>query len=169
MNGKLRTAVLTSLAAGGGVALLAGAGGQAVAQELNIYSSRSYQTDEELYSTFTEQTGIRINRIEDKEDPLIARLKAEGVNSPADVLITVDVGRLWRADQEDLFQSINSKVLEERIPENLRHPDGHWFGFSTRARVIFYNKNMVNPAEIGTYEALRSEERPVGKEGVSKV
>jgi iron(III) transport system substrate-binding protein len=154
MNGRLRTVLLTSLAAVTGIALLAGAGGQAAAQELNIYSSRHYQTDEALYSTFTEQTGIRINRIEDKEDPLIARLKAEGVNSPADVLITVDVGRLWRADQEGLFQPINSKVLEERIPENLRHPDGHWFGFSTRARVIFYNKDMVDPAEISTYEDL---------------
>ncbi|WP_119462276.1 Fe(3+) ABC transporter substrate-binding protein [Rhodospirillaceae bacterium SYSU D60014] len=154
MNGKLRTVLLTSLAAVTGIALLAGAGGQAAAQELNIYSSRHYQTDEALYSTFTEQTGIRINRIEDKEDPLIARLKAEGMNSPADVLITVDVGRLWRADQEGLFQPINSKVLEERIPDNLRHPDGHWFGFSTRARVIFYNKDMVDPAEISTYEDL---------------
>ena len=154
MNGKLRTALLTSLAAVTGFALLAGPGGQATAQELNIYSSRHYQTDEALYSTFTEQTGIQINRIEDKEDPLIERIKAEGVNSPADVLITVDVGRLWRADQEGLFQPTRSKILEERIPENLRHPDGHWFGFSSRARVIFYNKEMVDPAEIGSYEDL---------------
>src|SRR5690606_22473796 len=159
MNGKLRTALLTSLAAVTGFALLAGPGGQATAQELNIYSSRHYQTDEALYSTFTEQTGIQINRIEDKEDPLIERIKAEGVNCPADVLITVDVGRLWRADQEGLFQPTRSKILEERIPENLRHPDGRWFGFSTRARVIFYNKEMVDPSEIGSYQDLADPKR----------
>lgn len=136
------------------VALLTGAAGQAAAQEVNIYSARHYQTDEALYEGFTEKTGIRINRIEGEGDALMERIKAEGKNSPADVLITVDAGRLWRADQLDLFQPVRSKLLEERIPANLRHPDGRWFGFSTRARVIFYNKDMVDPSEIGSYEDL---------------
>jgi iron(III) transport system substrate-binding protein len=142
------------LSAAAAVALLTGAAGQAAAQEVNIYSARHYQTDEALYEGFTEKTGIRINRIEGEGDALMERIKAEGKNSPADVLITVDAGRLWRADQLDLFQPVRSKLLEERIPANLRHPDGRWFGFSTRARVIFYNKDMVDPSEIGSYEDL---------------
>ena len=130
--------------------------GLAEAQEkvLNIYSARHYQTDEALYENFTEQTGIEINRIEGKDDALIERLKSEGRNSPADLLITVDAGRLWRADEAGLFQAVESDVLDDRIPENLRHPDGHWFGFSTRARVIFYNKENVDPAGLETYEDL---------------
>ena len=131
-----------------------GVPGQAAAQELNIYSSRHYQTDEALYHRFTEQTGIRINRIEGKGDALIERIKSEGANSPADVLITVDAGRLWRADQADLFQPVRSKLLEARIPANLRHPKGHWYGFSSRARLILYNKKAVKPGEIERYEDL---------------
>lgn len=122
--------------------------------ELNLYSSRHYQTDEALYEDFTRATGIKINRIEGKGDALLERMKAEGQNSPADVFLTVDAGQLWRADQAGLFQAVESEVLEERIPENLRHPDGHWFGYSTRARVIVYNKEMVKPEEIATYEEL---------------
>jgi iron(III) transport system substrate-binding protein len=131
-----------------------GAAAQVAAQELNIYSSRHYQTDEALYSRFTEQTGIRINRIEGKGDALIERIKSEGANSPADVLITVDAGRLWRADQAGLFQPVRSQLLEARIPPNLRHPEGHWYGFSSRARLILYNKTAVKPGEIGRYEDL---------------
>ncbi len=111
--------------------------------ELNLYSSRHYDTDERLYAEFEEKTGIKINRIEDKASALITRIKSEGANSPADVLLTVDAGRLWAADQAGLFQPVSSDVLETAISENLRHPDGHWFGFSTRARVIFYDKNQV--------------------------
>ena len=121
---------------------------------LNLYSSRHYQTDEALYSNFTRQTGIRINRIEAPEDALIERLRNEGAASPADVLVTVDAGRLWRAEQLGLFQPIKSAVLESRIPAHLRHPDGLWFGFSTRARVIVYNKETVRPGEIRSYEDL---------------
>src|SRR6187401_3057928 len=106
---------------------------------LNLYSSRHYQTDEALYANFTKQTGIRINRIEAPEDALIERLRNEGAASPADVLVTVDAGRLWRAEQLGLFQPVKSAVLDSRVPEHLRHPDGLWFGFSTRARVIVYN------------------------------
>ncbi|MCW5749875.1 MAG: Fe(3+) ABC transporter substrate-binding protein [Alphaproteobacteria bacterium] len=123
-------------------------------QVLNLYSARHYQTDEALYANFTRQTGIRINRIEAKEDEIIERIRNEGANSPADVLLTVDVGRLWRADQFGLFAPVKSAVLESRIPAHLRHPDGHWFGFSTRARVIFYNKDKVGQGEVANYEDL---------------
>lgn len=121
---------------------------------LNIYSSRHYETDEALYSEFTRQTGIRINRIEGGEDALIERISNEGERSPADVLITVDAGRLWRAEQRGLFQPVRSKVLESRIPAALRHPDGLWFGFSARARIIAYSKERVKPDEISNYEDL---------------
>ncbi len=128
----------------------------AVAQELNLYSSRHYQTDEALYSNFSKTTGIKLNRIEAGEDPLIARIINEGAASPADVLVTVDAGRLWRAEQAGLFQPIQSKVLNERLPANMRTADGQWFGFSARARVIIYNKLTINPADVQNYEDLAS-------------
>jgi iron(III) transport system substrate-binding protein len=121
---------------------------------LNLYSSRHYQTDEALYANFTKQTGIRINRIEAGEDPLIERLKNEAAASPADVLVTVDAGRLWRAEQAGLFQPVKSKVLESRLPDHLQAPNDQWFGFSARARVIVYNKASVNPADVQNYEDL---------------
>jgi iron(III) transport system substrate-binding protein len=141
------------LAAVLGLTLLAGT---AAAQEkvLNLYSSRHYQTDEALYTGFTKLTGIKINRIEAGEDALIERIKNEGARSPADVLITVDAGRLWRAEQLGLFQPVKSKALEARIPESLREPNGLWYGFSTRARVIAYSKDKVKPGEIENYEQL---------------
>ena len=105
--------------------------------ELNLYSSRHYDTDERLYSDFEEATGITINRIEGKADELIARMKAEGANSPADILLTVDTSRLERAKNEGVLQSIESAVLEERIPSNLQDAENEWFGFSQRARIIF--------------------------------
>jgi iron(III) transport system substrate-binding protein len=123
-------------------------------QVLNLYSSRHYQTDEALYTNFTKLTGIKINRIEGGEDPLIERIRNEGARSPADVLITVDAGRLWRAEQVGLFQPVKSATLESRIPANLREPSGLWYGFSTRARLIAYNKDKVRPGEIKTYEEL---------------
>jgi len=121
---------------------------------LNLYSSRHYQTDEALYASFTKLTGIRINRIEAPEDPLIERIRNEGARSPADVLITVDAGRLWRAEQLGFFQLVKSALLDARIPANLREPNGLWYGFSTRARLIAYNKDKVKPAEVPTYESL---------------
>jgi iron(III) transport system substrate-binding protein len=121
---------------------------------LNLYSSRHYQTDEALYTNFTKQTGIKINRIEAGEDPLIERIKNEGARSPADVLITVDAGRLWRAEQAGLFQPVKSALLDQRIPAHLREPSGLWYGFSTRARVIAYNKAKVQKGEIRNYEDL---------------
>ncbi|MFP3942359.1 MAG: Fe(3+) ABC transporter substrate-binding protein [Alphaproteobacteria bacterium] len=121
---------------------------------LNLYSSRHYDTDERLYSEFTEKTGIRINRIEDKADVLIERIKAEGRNSPADILLTTDAGRLWKAEKEGLLQPVKSKVLQKRIPAHFRHPGGLWFGFSKRARVIFYDKDRVKPGQVQTYSDL---------------
>ncbi len=123
-------------------------------QVVNLYSSRHYQTDEALYANFTKATGIKINRIEGGEDPLIERIRSEGARSPADVLITVDAGRLWRAEQLGLFQPVKSAMLESRIPANLREPSGLWYGFSTRARVIAYNKAKVKAGEIRNYEDL---------------
>ena len=121
-------------------------------KELNLYSARHYQTDEALYENFTKQTGIRIKRIEGKEDELLERIKNEGANSPADVFITVDAARLAQADALGLFAPVKSKLLEERIPANLRTAD--WFAFSTRARVIIYGKAKVNPADVQNYEDL---------------
>jgi len=130
--------------------------GSLLAQDkvLNLYSSRHYQTDEALYSEFTRQTGIRINRIEAGEDALIERIRNEGARSPADVLITVDAGRLWRAEQLGFFQPVKSAVLDARIPASYREPGGLWFGFSLRARLIAYSKAKVKPAEVATYESL---------------
>jgi len=127
-----------------------------LAQEkvLNLYSSRHYNTDEALYANFTKQTGIKINRIEAGEDPLIERIRNEGDKSPADVLITVDAGRLWRAEQLGFFQPVKSAVLDARIPAALHQPNGLWFGFSVRARVIAYDKAKIKAGEITTYEDL---------------
>ncbi len=119
---------------------------------LNLYSARHYQTDEALYGNFTKLTGIKINRIEGKEDELIERIKNEGANSPADVFITVDAARLAKADALGLFAPVKSKTLESRLPSNLRTND--WFAFSTRARVIVYAKDAVKPDEVATYDDL---------------
>ena len=114
--------------------------------ELNLYSSRHYDTDERLYSDFEELTGITINRIEGKADELIARMEAEGRNSPADVLLTVDTSRLERAKDAGILQAVDSDILEDRIPSNLQDSDNQWFGFSQRARVIFFDKaDVSNP------------------------
>jgi iron(III) transport system substrate-binding protein len=121
---------------------------------LNLYSSRHYQTDEALYSNFTKATGIKVNRIEAGEDALIERIRNEGERSPADVLVTVDAGRLWRAQQLGFFQPVKSAVLDARIPASYREPSGLWYGFSLRARVIAYNKAKVKAAEVPTYESL---------------
>ena len=121
---------------------------------VNIYSSRHYNTDDQLYDGFTEQTGIKVKLIEGKADELIERIKSEGANSPADILITVDAGRLWRAEQAGIFAPVASDVLTEKIPANLRDPNNLWFGYSKRPRVIMYNKDKVDPAELSTYEDL---------------
>ena len=122
--------------------------------QVNIYSSRHYNTDDQLYDGFTEQTGIRVNLIEGKDDELIERIKSEGANSPADILITVDAGRLWRGVEADIFAPVDSEILEEKIPEHLQDPENKWFGYSKRARVIIYNKDKVKPEQLSTYEDL---------------
>lgn len=134
--------------------LLAGVAFGANAQEqvLNLYSARHYQTDEALYANFTKQTGIKINRIEAKEDELLERIRNEGAASPADVFITVDAARLAKADELGLFAPVKSKLLEERIPAHLRSAD--WFAFSTRARVIIHNKDLVKAEDVQNYEDL---------------
>ncbi|MEQ8997728.1 MAG: Fe(3+) ABC transporter substrate-binding protein [Coleofasciculus sp. B1-GNL1-01] len=128
------------------------------AGEINLYSARHYDTDDVLYENFTEETGIEVNLIEGDADELIERIKSEGENSPADVLITVDVGRLWRAQEEGLLQPVSSETLESAVPANLRDPQGEWFGLSKRARIIVYNKENVQPEELSTYEALAEPE-----------
>jgi iron(III) transport system substrate-binding protein len=126
----------------------------AAANKVNVYSARHYDTDQSLYDNFTKETGIQVNLIEGKEDELLERIKTEGANSPADVFITVDAGRLWRAEKEGVLQSIASPALEKAVSANLRHPQGLWFGLTKRARIIVYNKAQVKPSELSTYEAL---------------
>ncbi len=153
----MRSAPLHTLAAALLAALSALAAPCAIAQDnkvLNLYSARHYQTDEALYANFTKATGIKINRIEAGDEQLIDRLKTEGANSPADVILMVDAARLWSSQQIGLFAPIKNAALEARVPAELRDPAGHWFGFSTRARVIVYNKQTVKPEDVASYEAL---------------
>ena len=143
---KPQTILLTALL---GLTSLAVQAQEAV---LNIYSARHYQTDENLYANFTKKTGIKINRLEGKEDELLERIKNEGANSPADILLTVDASRLAAAHEMGLFTPVKSKLLESRIPAYLRTDD--WFAFSTRARVIVYNKAEIKPELVQNYEDL---------------
>ena len=130
--------------------------GEAVAQDkvLNLYTARHYSTDESFYTGYTKATGIKINRIEGGEDALFERIKAEGANSPADVFLTVDAARLWRAEQAGIFAPLKSPVLDKRIPAASRGAEDKWFGFSSRARVIAYDKSKIKPAELARYEDL---------------
>lgn len=121
---------------------------------LNIYSARHYDSDELLYDGFQKATGIPVNVIEGEGPELLARMKAEGKNSPADVFLTVDAGNLWLAEKENLFQPAQSKILDARIPAPLRSPKNLWFGFSTRARLIFVNAKKVDPRLVQTYDSL---------------
>ncbi|MEM8605429.1 MAG: Fe(3+) ABC transporter substrate-binding protein, partial [Cyanobacteria bacterium P01_H01_bin.121] len=144
-------AATTGLAA---TQLLKPAKGNAQSGVVNLYSSRHYNTDNELYDNFTRQTGIQVNLVEGSGDELIERISREGQNGPADVFVTVDATRLWRAQEAGILAPINSAVLTSKIPENFRDPQGRWFGFSKRARVIMYNRDRVNPAQLSTYENL---------------
>jgi iron(III) transport system substrate-binding protein len=141
-------------------ALLAATVTPAAAQDqvLNLYSARHYQTDEALYANFTKATGIKINRVDADDAGILARLKAEGAASPADVILLVDAYRLHRGEADGLFKPIQSKVLEDAIPAQYRaKPTAEgttWFGFSTRARVIVYDKVKVQRADVDTYEEL---------------
>lgn len=131
----------------------AGTSDQAAAV-VNVYSGRHYDTDESLYDRFTEETGIQVNIVEGEADELLERIQSEGDRSPADVLITVDAGRLWRAEEAGVFQPVQSEILETNVPENLRQAEGLWFGLTQRARVLVYNPEKVKPEDLSTYEAL---------------
>lgn len=126
---------------------------QAQTGQLNLYSSRHYDSDDLVYKGFTEETGIKINLLEGKADELIERIRSEGDNSPADVLMTVDVARLWRAEEAGILTPIDSAVLKQRIPANLRHPEDLWFSLSKRARVLMHNGNVAE-GTLARYEDL---------------
>ncbi|MBN9539605.1 MAG: Fe(3+) ABC transporter substrate-binding protein [Alphaproteobacteria bacterium] len=150
---KRRALVKTGFALGAG--LLVARRSDAQSGTLNLYSARHYNTDEALYGNFADLTGIKINRVDAEPDPLVQRLKAEGDKSPCDILITTDAGRIERAREMGLLQPVNSAVLAKAVPAHLRDPDNSWFGFSKRARVIFYNKEKVSAADAPkTYEDL---------------
>lgn len=122
--------------------------------EVNLYSARQENLIKPLLDEFTSQTGIRVNLVTARADALLQRLRSEGRNTPADVLITVDAGNLHNAKQAGVLQAIHSPVLEAAIPETYRDPQGYWFGLSQRARPIMYAKDRVDPATLSTYEAL---------------
>ena len=150
---KVRTALLATV-----TALATALPALAQDKVLNLYSARHYQTDEALYANFTKATGITINRVDADDAGILARLKSEGTASPADVILLVDAARLWRGETDGLFQPVKSAVLEQRIPATLRGADAgqgsQWFGFSTRGRVIVYNKASVAKDDVDTYEEL---------------
>lgn len=127
-------------------------------EEVNVYSSRHYDTDNELYENFTEETGIQVNLIEGSSDELIERILNEGVNSPADIVITVDAGRLWRAKEADVLQPYDSDYLDSVISPEMRDEDGYWVGLSERVRGIIYNKETVNPEDLQGYWELAGPE-----------
>jgi iron(III) transport system substrate-binding protein len=151
----LSTLVRSTCAA---LALTAATAASAQQPTLNLYSARHYQTDEALYENFTKATGIKLNRIDADDAGILARLKTEGAASPADVILLVDAARLWRAEADGLFQPVKSKVLDSRIPASLRGKDdgqgAQWYGFSTRARVIVYDKVKVQRGDVDTYQKL---------------
>lgn len=123
-------------------------------KQVNIYTARHYVSDEVFYAAFKAATGITVNRVEAGADALIQRIVAEGPNSPVDVIVTVDAGNLERARAASLFQPVNSEAIRARVPAHLRDPDGNWFGFTTRARVIMYHKDRIRPEQLSTYEDL---------------
>ncbi len=131
--------------------------GDGGSEVVNIYTHRHYEADQKLFNNFTEQTGIKVNVVNASADELIQKLELEGQGSPADVLITVDAGRLHRAQEKNLLQPISSSVLEQNVPVHLREPEGHWFGLTYRARILAYHKERVNPEELDAYESLTEE------------
>lgn len=126
-------------------------------QELNVYTHRHYEADQDLFKRFEDQTGIKVNVINASADELIQKMNMEGAQSPADVLITVDAGRLTRAKEQGLLQPIQSEILENTVPAHLKDPENQWFGITKRARIIAYSLDRVNPEELSTYEDLASE------------
>ena len=139
-----------------GTAFSEGAAESADENMVNVYSHRHYDVDQELYERFTEITGIEVNVVKAGADELIERLRAEGPASPADVVMTVDAGRLQKAVDMNLLQAVNSAELNTAVPEHLRHPEGYWYGLTKRARVLAYSVDRVDPSELSTYEDLAS-------------
>lgn len=121
---------------------------------VNVYTHRHYKADDQLFSKFTEETGIKVNIVNASADELIQRLETEGKDSNADILITVDAGRLYRAQEKDLLQPVKTETLTKNIAERFREKDGYWYGMTYRARIIAYAKDRVNPEDIKTYEDL---------------
>lgn len=132
------------------------------AAEVVVYSARNEQLIKPVFDAYTQQTGVKVTFVTDKEGPLLERLKNEGANTPADIFLTVDAGSLWQAAGQGLLQPVVSPVLEKNVSAHLRDPGNQWFGLSARARSIFYNTAMVKPEELSTYQAL-AEEKWVGK------
>lgn len=143
--------ILNSLLAS---AIICLAATSASAAEVVVYSARNEQLIKPLFDAYTQETGVQIKFITDKEGALLQRLKAEGQNTPADMLITVDAGNLWEAAREELLKPVQSRVLNANVPAHLRDPGNQWFGLSVRARSIFYNNQKVKPADLSTYEDL---------------
>ena len=158
MNFSLIPLVRRVILAASLLAASVSASAQAQDKVLNLYSARHYQTDEALYDNFTKTTGIRINRIEADDAGILARLSAEGSASPADVILLVDAARLWRGEQDGLFQPVKSALLEQRIPAQFRGGEtaqgAQWFGISTRVRMVVYDKSRLQPTDVDSYEKL---------------
>ncbi len=147
MNRRIQTIV-------SGLVLTAAMTAVAAPETVVVYSARNEQLIKPLFDAYTKETGVVVQFITDKEGPLMARLKAEGANTPADVFMTVDAGNLWQAAEEGLLRPVKSATLKANIPANLRDPDDQWFGLSVRARTIVYNTQKVKPSELSTYEDL---------------
>ena len=141
-----------ALAACGKPSETAGDGAPAAGEKVvNLYTARHYDSDQQIYDAFRKKTGIRVRALEMRSPELIERLKSEGAASPADVVIIADAGSLWRAEQAGVFQRVKDAELDARIPAGLRDPQGRWWAFSRRARVIAYDKARVKPEEVATY------------------
>lgn len=123
----------------------------ALASEINVYSHRHYDSDKALFKAFEEKSGIKVNVITAKAEELVSKLKIEGANSPADMLITSDIGNLYEAKEEGLLQKIDSKTLNANIPTHLRDNDSEWFGLTKRARIFVYNPEKLSEKELGSY------------------
>ncbi|QQL46106.1 Fe(3+) ABC transporter substrate-binding protein [Sulfuriroseicoccus oceanibius] len=150
---KLRNLITTVLAATISVSAVS-----ADEETVTVYSYRHYEGDQKLYEEFTRQTGIKVETVKAKADALIERIEAEGEKSPADIFIAADVGRLEKARELGILQSVTSEALESQVPAHLRDPEGHWYGFTVRARVIMYAKDRVDPASITSYQDLTKPE-----------
>jgi len=147
MNRKLLVGTLVG-------ALLAAVTVPSLAEEVVVYSARNEQLIKPLFDAYTKETGIAVKFLTDKEGALMQRLKSEGVNTQADMLITVDAGNLWEAAREGVLKPVQSKVLEDNVPAHLRDPGNQWFGLSVRSRTLFYNTQKLKPSDLDSYEDL---------------